>query len=107
MLGKPVRRADDVEAFSRGSVFIERSSELLDYRIVGLIWVQRILNRALDWFVILWEWSIGKSGERTKDPADSFSRHDERSHVVFGSRVRLDVRDVVAHPTLQCLIPPV
>ena len=84
MLCQPIRRADDVEAIFGRPILVGRSCELLNDRIRRLIGMQRVRNRALEGFVVLWERAIRKGPERSKDAAHAFGIHDERTHVVFG-----------------------
>ena len=81
---------------------VQRRLELLHHRIVRLLRMQRILDRALDRLVMLRERPVGQGAERSEESADAFGIHDERAHVIFGMRVGLEVGHVVADP----LLPP-
>ncbi len=82
------------------AVLIHRRLQLLDYRIVRLVRVQRILHRTLDWLVVLGERPIGESPQRRKYPADAFRIHDERAHVVF--RIESGLKSGTSFPTQLC-----
>src|SRR5207245_3899659 len=50
--------------------------------------------------------SIGHGAQRDKEPTHTLGVHDEWTHVVLGTGVRLEVGDIVADPGLLGLIPP-
>ena len=58
VLGEPVGRADDIESLLRRPIFIKLGLILFDHRIVRLIGVQRVRDRAFDRFVVFREWTI-------------------------------------------------
>src|SRR2546421_2492454 len=65
-----------------------------------------ICDWTLDWFVVLREWPIRESRERSKDAADAFRIHDEGAHVVLRIGVDFEIWDIVSNPFLLCLVPP-
>src|ERR1700730_781058 len=68
--------------------------------------MQWICDRTLDWFVVLREWSISKSCQRTKYATDALRVHDEGPHVVFRIGIHLEIGYIVSNPSLLRLIPP-
>src|SRR4029077_5505248 len=67
MLGHTIGGADNrVTVLGRG-VFFVGGFEPFAHRIVGLLRMQRVVNRALDRFVKFGEWSVVKSSEWSKD----------------------------------------
>src|SRR5258708_6431870 len=68
--------------------------------------MQWICDRTLDRFVVLREWSIGESCQRTKYATDAFRIHDEGPHVILRIRVGLEIGDVISDPCLLRFIPP-
>src|ERR1700738_3300275 len=74
--------------------------------MVGLLRMERIFNRTFDRFVVFGERSIGKSPERPKDSPYALRIHDERTHVIFGLGIDLEVHPVVANPFLLLFVPP-
>src|SRR5216684_5697963 len=106
MLGHAIGRTDNrVTVLWRG-VFVVRRFEALRYRIVRLRWMEWIVNRTLSRFVMFGEGSIGKSGERPKDSSYALRIHDERTHVILGLGIDLEVHHVVADPFLLLFVPP-
>ncbi len=55
MLGQPIRGADNVEALVWRAVLIFVSTVFPDHRIVGVLRMQRIDQRAFDWLIVLRE----------------------------------------------------
>src|ERR1039458_9691885 len=55
---------------------------------------------------MLWERSIGKRSERSENSARALGIHDEWPHVIFGMRIRLEIRDIVSNPLLHGFAPP-
>ena len=72
----------------------------LDHRIIGLVRVQRIRDRTFDRFVEFRERPIRQRAKRYKETPHTLRVHDERSHVIFRSRIGLEVGNIVADPGL-------
>ena len=106
VLGQAVGGADDFELAVRRGVLVRLGGEFLDHRVVRLLWMERILDRALDRLVVLRERSVREGGERREDAAHPLRVHDERPHVLLRRGVHLEVRNVVADPLLRGLAPP-
>src|SRR6267142_1882351 len=68
--------------------------------------MQWILDRTLDWFVVLWEWTIRESRQRTKYATHTLRIHDEGTHVVFRIGIHFEIGDIISNPSLLCFIPP-
>src|SRR5260370_25747134 len=68
--------------------------------------MKRICDRTLDWFVVLWEWSICESREGTKYATDALRIHNEGTHVVLWIGVHLEIGDIIPHPSLLRFTPP-
>ena len=79
--------------------------ERLGHRTTILLRMEEVIHRAFHWLVVLRERAIGHSRQRDKETACAFGRHDERSHVIFRMGVYLEVRDIVAHPSLLGIVP--
>src|SRR5258707_10036780 len=60
----------------------------------------------LDWFVVRRERTIRHRPKRHEQPAHALRIHDERTHVVFGIGISLEVRHVIAGPLAGGLIKP-
>ena len=105
-LRKAIGRADNRVTVLRRAVFVFRRFEALDHRIVRLLRMQRIVNRALNRFVEFGERSIGKSCQRRKQSSYALRIHDERAHVIFRFGIDLEIGYVVANPFLLAFVPP-
>ncbi len=106
VLGEAVRRADDVVSLLGGAVLVHIGLVFLHDRIVRLIRMQRIRDRAFDRLVEFGERPIGHGAERNEEPADAFGIHDEWTHVIFGRRIGFEIGNVVAHPLCFAFVPP-
>ncbi len=71
------------------SVLVHVGRVFLDHRVVGLLRMQRIGDRAFEGLVMFRERTVGHSGQRHEYPARALGVHDERAHVVFGLLSRL------------------
>src|SRR5581483_6776413 len=56
--------------------------------------------------VVFGEWPLGERPERAEETSDAFGVHDERAHVILGVGIGLEVRHVVADPSLLRFAPP-
>ncbi len=74
--------------------------------IIRLLRMQRICDGTFERLVMLGERTVGHAGQGYEQPADAFRIHDERTHVILGRRVGLEIRHVVADPALLRFVPP-
>src|SRR5262249_19223989 len=100
MFSQSIRRADDIESLIRSSEFVHLRREFLRDRVIGLVWMQWIRDRAFDRFVMLWERSVGKGGQWAENATDSFRIHNEWSHMILRLRVDFEIGHIVADPLL-------
>ena len=84
MLGQPVSGADDVVFLPRGCVLVHIRLISLHDRIVGLVGMQRVRDRALDWFVVFGERTVRHRAQGHKYASHALRIHNERSHVILG-----------------------
>ena len=80
--------------------------EFLDHRIIRLLRVQRIGDRAFDRLVVFGKRPVRERGERREDAAHALRIHDERPHVIRRVRIGFEVGNVIADPLLLRLVPP-
>src|SRR6267378_2051548 len=104
--GQSIGRADNRVTVLRRAVFVLRRFEALGHRIVRLRWMEWVVDRTFDRFVMFGERPIGKGGERPKDSSHALRIHDERTHVIFRLGIDLEVHHVVADPFLLLFVPP-
>ncbi len=105
MLGQAVGRADNRVTVLGCGVFIVRGFESFDHRIVSLLRVQRIVDRALGRFIVFRERTIGEGRERAKDSADTLRIHNEWAHVILRLGINFEVRHVVATNPIPGALP--
>ena len=84
MLREPVRGADDVVFLPRIRVFVQIRFVSLHDRIIGLVRMQWIRDRALDWFVVFGERTVRHRAQGHKYASHALRIHNERSHVILG-----------------------
>src|SRR5260370_38194007 len=105
LLGQAAGRAN-IRVILDVTVLVRRRLVFLDHRVVGLLGMKRILDRAFNRFVVLGKRTISYSRQRNKEQSHAFRVHDERPHVVLRIGISLEIGHVVAHPLSRGLIPP-
>ena len=105
MLSQAISSADDVVILGR-AILVSIGLEFFHDGIVGLLRVQWILDRTLDRLVMFRERAVGYRPNGHEQTSHALRIHDERPHVVFGLRVRLEVGYIVADPFLCRFVPP-